>query len=353
MRHRFHSICPYFAMFPEAFATEWIDKLTQPGDLILDPFGGRGTTALTAILSGRGVVSTDINAVAYCLMLAKTSATQLRSFDRRSWRSKGAAYPEFFLHAFHPSTLQQILYLRESLDWRATRSDSLIAALCLGSLHGDVSDAASYFSNQMPRTISTKPAYSVKFWKSRNLEPPLRDVFSILRAKAKYRYESTLPAGVSQIYNLDMRRLPSVREKFPGEIHTVITSPPYLDTTNFEEDQWLRLWFLGGPPSPSARRLSSDDRHSSESGYWAFIGDMWRMLGQILASDANVILRVGCRRTKPDVLAARIFAASKLTGRRAKLISTNVTEIKNSQIRAVNKSTLGCRCEIDCHIVLA
>ena len=24
--------------------------------------------------------------------------------------------------------------------------------------------------------------------------------------------------------------------------------PPYLDVTHFEEDQWLRLWFLGGPP---------------------------------------------------------------------------------------------------------
>src|SRR5258705_2335387 len=44
----------------------------------------------------------------------------------------------------------------------------------------------------------------------------------------------------------------------------VITSPPYLDVTNFEEDQWLRLWFLGGPPYPTRHRLASDDRHMQE-----------------------------------------------------------------------------------------
>lgn len=50
MRHRFHSICPYFAMFPEAFAEQWIKKLTKPEETVLDPFSGRGTTALTALL---------------------------------------------------------------------------------------------------------------------------------------------------------------------------------------------------------------------------------------------------------------------------------------------------------------
>lgn len=36
-----------------------------------------------------------------------------------------------------------------------------------------------------------------------------------------------------------------------GSVRCVITSPPYLDVTNFEEDQWLRLWFQGGPPKPT------------------------------------------------------------------------------------------------------
>ena len=57
MRHRFHSMCPYFAMFPESFAERWIKRLTRPGETVLDPFSGRGTTALTALLNGREVLS--------------------------------------------------------------------------------------------------------------------------------------------------------------------------------------------------------------------------------------------------------------------------------------------------------
>ena len=34
MRHRFHSICPYFAMFPESFAETWISNLTKRGDTV-------------------------------------------------------------------------------------------------------------------------------------------------------------------------------------------------------------------------------------------------------------------------------------------------------------------------------
>src|SRR6266700_3770222 len=69
-RHRFHAICPYFAMFPEAFAERWINQLTRPGDLILDPFSGRGTTVFQANLMGRRGLACDINPVAFVLSKA-------------------------------------------------------------------------------------------------------------------------------------------------------------------------------------------------------------------------------------------------------------------------------------------
>src|SRR5690348_11116618 len=74
MRHRFHSLCPYFAVFPESFAAKWIDKLTAPGDTVLDPFSGRGTTAFQALLMGRNAIACDLNSVAYCITRAKTQA---------------------------------------------------------------------------------------------------------------------------------------------------------------------------------------------------------------------------------------------------------------------------------------
>ena len=63
MRNRFHALCPYLAMFPEGFAERWIDELTVPGDLVVDPFCGRGTTPFQALLMGSNALAGDINPV--------------------------------------------------------------------------------------------------------------------------------------------------------------------------------------------------------------------------------------------------------------------------------------------------
>src|SRR5439155_24357395 len=129
-----------------------------------------------------------------------------------------------------------------------------LAALALGSLHGESDKSAAYFSNQMPRTISTKPSYSIRFWQQRELVAPERDVFDILEQRLRFRFESERPKGEALVIHRDMRELPQMIDLLPGPIRCVITSPPYFDVTNFEEDQWLRLWFLGGPPHPTRSR---------------------------------------------------------------------------------------------------
>ena len=51
-------------MFPEEFARNHIENLTDKGDLVLDPFSGRGTTLLQALLMERNALAADINPVA-------------------------------------------------------------------------------------------------------------------------------------------------------------------------------------------------------------------------------------------------------------------------------------------------
>ena len=126
MRHRFHALCPYFAMFPEQFAEHWIEKLTSKEDLVLDPFCGRGTTPFQAVLMGRRALANDINPVAFCVTAAKTRAPALSTLNRRikylengfsarSWVPRLGVQPAFFQRAYSTRTLSQLLYLRESL----------------------------------------------------------------------------------------------------------------------------------------------------------------------------------------------------------------------------------------------
>ena len=43
-----HRICSYMAMFPPNLANYFIERFTEQGDLVVDPFCGRGTTPLEA-----------------------------------------------------------------------------------------------------------------------------------------------------------------------------------------------------------------------------------------------------------------------------------------------------------------
>jgi hypothetical protein len=360
MRHRFHALCPYFAMFPESFAEYWIRRLTKPSETVLDPFSGRGTTALTALLCGRRAISSDVNDVAVCVTKAKTSPPSLggingrisqlqRGFDESLWRQPARDAEEFFHYAYAPATLRQLLYLREALNWRQSRVDNMLAALTLGSLHGEAR-SARYLSNQMPRTISTKPGYSVNFWKKRKLFAPERDVFAVLIEMAAFRYESPLPKGESIVFHTDMRNLPRLIESNAERpIRCAVTSPPYLNVTSFEEDQWLRLWFLGGLAYPKKGVVSRDDRHGTADNYWSFIGDMWRSLGGTMADGAHVVIRIGSRRISPGQLRRGLAGCGQLSGRKVKLVSTSVTEIKKRQTDAFRPGTKGCVVEVDCH----
>lgn len=359
MRNRFHSLCPYFAMFPESFAQGWIAELTSKGDIVLDPFCGRGTTPFCAIEMGRRAIACDVNDVAICLTRAKTDAPTLAvvrrrisqlesSFDARQWRHEAEALPEFFAHAYSRGVLQRLVFLRNRLDWRKSRVDAMIAALGLGSLHGEADRSKSYFSNQMPRTISTKPKYSVRFWRERRLTAPERSVFKILRDRACFRYETPPPIGDCTVLHQDMRKLAGQKQILPGPIRCVVTSPPYFDTTNFEEDQWLRLWFLGGPSIPTIGRLSRDDRHGHKERYWRFISDMWRSLGSVVASNGHVVIRIGSRRIAPDSIAKALAGCSAASGRHVRLITSEQSVIRQRQTDTFHPGTIGCRVEVDC-----
>ena len=362
MRHRFHSLCPYFAMFPEQFAEKWIDRLTNPGDYVLDPFAGRGTTALSSLLRGRKAISCDTNDVAVCLTRAKTTPPafavlnkRIEELQRQFTQKSGKAphcLPPFFESAFSRGTLEQLVFLRAALEWKSSKVDAMVAALVLGSLHGESQKCSYYLSNQMPRTISTKPAYSIRFWARRRMQPPDRNVFRVLQDRAQYRYTSKPPKGISVVFHSDMRNLPRLIDRSKTSIKCVITSPPYLDVTNFEEDQWLRLWFLGGPAMPTASARSRDDRHLTCDKYWTFISDMWRALGATVAANAHLVIRIGSRKQPPLALRSCLSSTSALSGRKVKLVSTHTTEIRNSQTRVFRPNSRGCSIETDCHFVM-
>lgn len=311
-------------------------------DVVLDPFSGRGTTVFESLLNGRKALGCDTNPVAVCLSKAKVDPPKLIEVLKRIDELEQKAHrftsnvpevtDEFFTLCFHETTLRQLLFLMKKLEWRTSRVDCFIAALALGCLHGESHRTELCFSNRMPRTISTKPAYSVRWWQKNNCLPPERNVFTILRACANYRYHSPLPAIKGRVVEGDVRRAGTLLRTYKERVKLVITSPPYLDITDYHEDQWLRLWFLGGATKPISGQ-GKDDRHRIVDNYWQFLRESWTGIAPLLQHKAQVIVRIGGTRLSGAELSAGLLETLNATGHRFKLLEARQSDIKNGQRR--------------------
>lgn len=362
MRNPLHSLCPYFAMFPEQFVREHIEEHSAAGDYVLDPFSGRGTTLLEALLLGRRGLAIDINPVAYCISAAKADVPSLRRVlaeltdmersygvaDEYSLEAERRRLPPFFRRAFYCTTLRQILFLRRVLAWRKDKTHRFITALVLGSLHGEMGKSRSYFSNQMPRTISTKPRYSLKFWRRNHLYPHKRNVFEILRARANMRLTHGIPRVRGRAILGDAREAAKAFHNLRRRVKLVVTSPPYLNVTNYEEDQWLRLWFLGCQARPSYGKISRDDRHGGAGRYWKFLRDAWSGVEPLLAREAKVVCRIGAKDINLEEVTSRLTGSIRHAMPNACLLSPPViSAIKNRQTDVFRPGSGGCRIEVD------
>ncbi|MEK6777539.1 MAG: DNA methyltransferase [bacterium] len=357
-----HAICPYFAMFPESFVREKVETYTKKGDLVFDPFCGRGTTILESLLLGRNAAGSDINPVAFCVSRAKADRPELirvlsrinkleEIYNRETpdpWEQERLLLPPFFRRAFYHTTLRELLFLRDSLNWHNNRIERFIAALILGSLHGEMDRSSAYFSNQMPRTICLKPNYSLRYWKKHELFPKKRDVFEMLRGKAAYRLHGIQNIASGEVKLADVRKVGSHFRSLWGKVVLVVTSPPYLNVTRYEEDQWLRLWFLGGPPHPTYGNISKDDRYVAATKYWEFLRDSWTGLAPLLKDSARVVIRLGAIGLNENEMSSQLKSSLRSVFPKARLLGhPKYTEIVGRQSQSFLPSSKGCMFEID------
>jgi DNA modification methylase len=56
-----HALHAFAAKFPPQLPGIFIDRLTKPGDTVLDPMNGSGTTTLEAYLHNRRAIGCDID----------------------------------------------------------------------------------------------------------------------------------------------------------------------------------------------------------------------------------------------------------------------------------------------------
>lgn len=56
-----HQLSPYIGKIKSSIAGDLIEKYTNPGELVIDPFSGAGTIPLEALIRGRRTFAADIS----------------------------------------------------------------------------------------------------------------------------------------------------------------------------------------------------------------------------------------------------------------------------------------------------
>jgi hypothetical protein len=270
--HSLHEVS-YRACFKPQLPRFFIERLTQPGDRVYDPFMGRGTTPLEAALHGRRPAGCDVNPLSRMLVEPRLDpprlddvAARLDSIDL----STPVPVRDDLTVFYHPETLNEICALRAYLLERASDGtldavDRWIRMVAVNRLTGHSRGFFSVYT--LPPNQAVSIAGQAKINSARDQVPTRRDVRAIILRKSRSLladFDESTRAALCSVAN-DARLLTGLAHQTPAlpdaSIDLVVTSPPFLDVVDYAGDNWLRCWFCDiDPPSVKitiARKLDA------------------------------------------------------------------------------------------------
>jgi DNA modification methylase len=296
--HSLHEVS-YRACFKAQLPAFFIERLTQRGSYVYDPFAGRGTTLIEAALLGRAVAGTDINPLSAALIIPRLSPpTNQQVFERLSSISLDdpGSMPEDLLAFYHPETLAEICALRQYLLDRLSSGafdaiDNWIRMVAVNRLTGHSPGFLSVYT--LPPNQAVSIAAQRKINADRNQVPPKRDV-----RRTIIRKSLALLADVDDVVRpLLARAAESARFRVascidtawePEFVQLVVTSPPFLDVVDYAADNWLRCWFCGIDAQSVAI-----DIHPTLDGWSTFIERAFVEFHRLLKPQGFVAFEVG------------------------------------------------------------
>ena len=303
-----HSVFRFPAKFHPPVVRELIERFSGPGDTILDPFCGSGTTLVEALVAGRAAVGTDVDPLSVLVTRAKTETYdlhclkalceqlyedlgRLREADQRVWgdfdqdithadyaaaKLELSAYiPDIpnIEHWFRRRVVIQLAAVKARIDRHSSIREHLFLNLCFAAVIRNASNAD-------PVPVSGLEV--TKHMRNREREGRVIEPYNLLASTLKRSFEALqrfqqerAPRVLARVAEADIRYL-SVRGT--GLADCVITSPPYVTAVNYYRRHQLEMFWLGltrttadrlqlmarylGRDRVSERQLSDLDRSS-------------------------------------------------------------------------------------------
>lgn len=258
----------YRACFKPQLPAYFIERHTKPGDVVYDPFSGRGTTAIEAALHGRKVIANDVNPLSARLAAPRLAVPTLADVEARLAEIPRTARvpksPDLSMF-FERKTLREILGLRHWLNRRraagtADAVDEWIGMVATNRLTGHSPGFFSVYSFPPNQAVSAQRQSRINA--QREQTPSYRDTHvlilkktqALLRGMDKTALKRLRTAGNSaRFLTGDARHTPQIAS---GSVALIVTSPPFLDVVDYAGDNWLRGWFNSLPVEKIAAAIT-------------------------------------------------------------------------------------------------
>jgi DNA modification methylase len=258
----------YRACFKPQLPAYFIERLSDEGDSVYDPFSGRGTTAVEAALRGRRVVANDINPLSSIFARSRLEVPHVSEVDARlsaldlEQRVRPALDLSMF---FHSNTEREILNLRAYLNARrrSRSEDSIDRWIRMVATNRLTGHSPGFFSvYTLPPNQAVSVEGQLRINQRLEQKPPYRNVRELILRKSVQ-----LQSGLTSTDRERLRRAASHAKFLEGSaastraiahnsIQLTVTSPPFLDVVQYAKDNWLRCWFNGLDADEIGRRMT-------------------------------------------------------------------------------------------------
>lgn len=257
-----HTLHAFAARFPPQLPKSFIEALSSPGEIVLDPMAGSGATLVEAWLTRRNAVGVDMDPLAVRLCKAKTTwvdPDRVRDAGQRaleSWLWTGVADPlsafrsktdkatlEFIDYWFKIETQRELSQILTAIQMEPDPKMRTLLEVVFSSViitkSGGVSMARD-LAHTRPHLVEDKVPKSA-----------LR-TFQVQLGTAAQALEAVRdsPKGCSVVLAADARQLPLGSDS----VDLIVTSPPYANALDYVRANKFSLAWLGNP-IPRLREL--------------------------------------------------------------------------------------------------
>ena len=301
-RYLTHDLHPYPAKFIPQIPAHLIARLSMPGDVVFDPFGGSATTAVEAVRLGRRAISFDANPLSALIGRVKTGfmSNHVRTdLDQLCAAVEGHIISSEAHTRNWPTTLiaRYQKYLPEIPNIQKWFKSHVIGELCLlrhlidQTTEGLARDAAHLALSRIVLRVSNQESETRYVSVDKDVGPTLtlRAYCESLKTLVRRLETAAIDFQFADARFLigDSRR--GLTDQIGhNSVDLIVTSPPYPNATDYHLYHRFRLFWLGFDPRALGRiEIGSHLRHQrNQTGFEEYRDD----IAHALAGCAQVLM---------------------------------------------------------------